>query len=141
MLKLKTCWNKSKAKRPHFDKTMNRDCHFFRITERKVMMEEKRVVSRTLVFAFFLVAAACQAQGQQAVRVNNPMKVNPGDYLDKIKLPLGFKIEMYAENVEGARWRWAQRERCLSALFGRAEIFRARFMRSSTGTKTSRPTR
>ncbi|MCI0693900.1 PQQ-dependent sugar dehydrogenase [candidate division KSB1 bacterium] len=31
------------------------------------------------------------------------MQVNPKDYLDKIKLPPGFKIEMYAENVEGAR--------------------------------------
>ncbi|MFQ5661017.1 MAG: PQQ-dependent sugar dehydrogenase [Gammaproteobacteria bacterium] len=39
----------------------------------------------------------------EVAAVNNPMNVNPHNYLDKIKLPPGFKISMYAEHVTGAR--------------------------------------
>jgi len=66
-------------------------------------MNKKYVVISILVSALFLISTACPAQGRQTTRVNNPLKINPKDYLDKIKLPSGFKIEMYAENVEGAR--------------------------------------
>lgn len=64
-------------------------------------MKAKYMVIPALALA--LASASGQAQERQVVSVNNPMPVNPKDYLDKIKLPAGFKIEMYAENVEGAR--------------------------------------
>jgi len=67
------------------------------------MKEKHLVVILFLSFALLLTAGAGQTQAQNAVAVNNPMEVNPKDYLDKIKLPPGFKITMYAENVEGAR--------------------------------------
>jgi len=66
-------------------------------------MKAKYMVIPALALALLLASANGQAQERQVVSVNNPMPVNPRDYLDKIKLPPGFKIEMYAENVEGAR--------------------------------------
>ena len=33
----------------------------------------------------------------------NPMPVDPAEYLDRIKLPEGFEISIYADNVPGAR--------------------------------------
>ncbi len=66
-------------------------------------MEAKFILIAALSFALLPASVNGQAQERQVVSVNNPMQVNPKDYLDKIKLPPGFKIEMYAENVEGAR--------------------------------------
>ncbi len=43
------------------------------------------------------------AQEAETVAVDNPMPVVVKDYLQHIKLPQGFKIELYAENVTGAR--------------------------------------
>jgi len=37
------------------------------------------------------------------VVVRNPMDVNPHEYIDKVKLPPGFKISIYADDVKGAR--------------------------------------
>ncbi len=66
-------------------------------------MRENHTVILTTCFALIWATAELQAQAQQTVAVNNPMKVDPKNYLDHIKLPPGFKIMMYAENVEGAR--------------------------------------
>ena len=63
-------------------------------------MREKCIVVSILVSALLLASVA---PAQQTVAVNNPMKVDPKEYLDKIKLLPGFRIMMYAENVEGAR--------------------------------------
>jgi len=43
------------------------------------------------------------AHAQESAAVDNPMAVVVKDYLKYLKLPQGFKIELYAENVEGAR--------------------------------------
>jgi glucose/arabinose dehydrogenase len=64
-------------------------------------MKKKSAVILALFFALFVTTTTLQTQGR--VDVDNPMKVNPKDYLNKIKLPAGFKIDMYAENVEDAR--------------------------------------
>jgi len=45
-----------------------------------------------------------QATPKQVVAVRNPIvNADPAEYLDKIKLPEGFKIELFATNVDGAR--------------------------------------
>lgn len=49
------------------------------------------------------IGSGCKSEKKEVSVANNPMKVDPNDYLKEIKLPLGFKIAMYAENVEGAR--------------------------------------
>ncbi len=49
------------------------------------------------------IGSGCKSEKNEVSVVNNPMKVDPNEYLKKIKLPPGFKIAMYAENVEGAR--------------------------------------
>ncbi len=69
----------------------------------EIAMKAKYIVIVALYLALLPASVNGQAQERQVVSVNNPMQVNPTDYLDKIKLPPGFKIEMYAENVEGAR--------------------------------------
>jgi glucose/arabinose dehydrogenase len=73
------------------------------LNEREATMNKKYVVMLILSVMLFLTASVCLAQGRQVIAVNNPLRVDPKEYLDKIKLPSGFKIEMYAENVEGAR--------------------------------------
>lgn len=62
---------------------------------------KKRIVTVPLLFLFLLSSAS--AQNRRMVRVNNPLFGNPKDYLHEIKLPEGFHIELYAENVNGAR--------------------------------------
>ncbi len=49
------------------------------------------------------IGSGCNSEKKEVSVANNPMKVDPNEYLKEIKLPLGFKIAMYAENVEGAR--------------------------------------
>jgi glucose/arabinose dehydrogenase len=44
-----------------------------------------------------------RAAEQQPVAVRNPMKVDPGDYLERISLPPGFRISLYATGVPHAR--------------------------------------
>lgn len=58
-----------------------------------------------IIFIILFCTALATAQTQQRpVRASNPMlDVKPQEYLDKIKLPDGFQIELFAENVEGAR--------------------------------------
>jgi glucose/arabinose dehydrogenase len=66
----------------------------------------KRLLIGLLIGLFGLPPAPdafSQSRRKRPVIVNNPMKVNPSEYLDKIKLPPGFKISMFAENVESAR--------------------------------------
>lgn len=43
------------------------------------------------------------SHAQDVAAVDNPMSVVTKDYLNRLKLPPGFKIELYAENVDGAR--------------------------------------
>ena len=67
---------------------------------------KKRLSAAAAVLLFLLtVAVAVHAQdGQPKVTVaTNPMKVNPAAYLDRIVLPPGFTISIYADGVEGAR--------------------------------------
>lgn len=66
-------------------------------------MKEKHLVILALCLSFLPASTECRAQEQEPVAVDNPMKVDPKEYLDRIKLPPGFTISMYAENVEGAR--------------------------------------
>ncbi|MFQ5636579.1 MAG: PQQ-dependent sugar dehydrogenase [bacterium] len=51
----------------------------------------------------FNFSFGCKSEKKEVAVANNPMNVDPNEYLSKIKLPPGFKISMYAENVEGAR--------------------------------------
>ena len=59
------------------------------------------------IFIGVLIGSAtvyAQEEGQPKVTVaTNPMKVNPAEYLDRIKLPPGFKISIYTDQVQGAR--------------------------------------
>jgi glucose/arabinose dehydrogenase len=48
-------------------------------------------------------AAVCAEEQQQVVAVQNPMQVDVKEYLARLKLPPGFEISIYAENVTGAR--------------------------------------
>lgn len=60
-----------------------------------------------LVYCFLLfplVTLSVKAQDKPVTAVRNPIaNAQAKDYLDKIKLPEGFTIEIYAEGVEGAR--------------------------------------
>ena len=56
-----------------------------------------------LVLIICITGAYGQDQQKRPVNVNNAMKVDPNEYLSKIKLPPGFKISMFAEHVENAR--------------------------------------
>ena len=57
-----------------------------------------------LVLLGLLVASTAFAQAGGRVAVRNPIaNVDPGDYLDKIVLPEGFRIGLYADDVPGAR--------------------------------------
>lgn len=47
-------------------------------------------------------ASACMAQPEISA-ADNPMDVDVAEYLDRIQLPEGFSISVYAEGVEGAR--------------------------------------
>lgn len=63
-------------------------------------MKSKTVVA---VLCNALLALADDGRGQETAAVDNPMSVVVKDYLKHLTLPKGFKIELYAENVEGAR--------------------------------------
>ena len=57
--------------------------------------------------------------------------------MKKIKLPEGFRIEVYASNVlRRDRWPWATRARCLSALSASATSMRSRTMAGKREVKT-----
>jgi glucose/arabinose dehydrogenase len=57
-----------------------------------------------LLFACSLPALPATAQeGEKVTAVVNPMQVNPHEYVSKIKLPPGFTISIFADNVTGAR--------------------------------------
>jgi len=59
------------------------------------------------VFLLALAVASLPAAAQEAPKgvtaVVNPMKVDPQEYLSKIKLPPGFKISIFAEGLNGPR--------------------------------------
>ncbi|MBT5030811.1 MAG: sorbosone dehydrogenase family protein [Proteobacteria bacterium] len=64
----------------------------------------KRSFPLSLGLLGLLVVSTGFAQPEGAVAVRNPISnVDPGDYLDKIVLPEGFHIELYADDVPGAR--------------------------------------
>ena len=59
-----------------------------------------------LVFVFAGLIAGFQPviANEKVIAVRNPISdADPADYLDKIKMPDGFKIELFATNVLGAR--------------------------------------
>ncbi|MFQ5627660.1 MAG: PQQ-dependent sugar dehydrogenase, partial [bacterium] len=56
----------------------------------------------SLLFLYFLPTTN-ESIAQNTVRANNPFNADLGEYIEKIELPAGFKIELFAENVEGAR--------------------------------------
>lgn len=60
---------------------------------------------RTSLAGVFCLLLACvvPSRAQDVAAVDNPMPVVIKDYLPRLTLPAGFKIELYAENVEGAR--------------------------------------
>jgi glucose/arabinose dehydrogenase len=51
----------------------------------------------------FSCEAFCQSQRRRPTVADNPMRVEVKAYLKRIHLPAGFKIDLFAENVEGAR--------------------------------------
>ncbi|MDT8397214.1 MAG: PQQ-dependent sugar dehydrogenase [Pseudomonadales bacterium] len=46
---------------------------------------------------------SAMAQPPQVSAANNPMEVDPAEYLDRIELPEGFSISIYASGLEAAR--------------------------------------
>ena len=57
-----------------------------------------------LVGLVSLIDISAYAQDKPVVAVRNPIQnAKAEDYLDKVKLPKGFAISIYADNVEGAR--------------------------------------
>ena len=66
------------------------------------MTRTTQLVSTVLLLSMF--GAIAQAQDKPVVAVRNPIiGADPRDYLDNIKLPEGFAIEIYAQGIEGAR--------------------------------------
>lgn len=58
------------------------------------------LISKLVLICLAIFAPAASA----VVAVSNPIKnVDPADYLHTIKMPAGFKIELYATGVRGAR--------------------------------------
>ncbi len=53
--------------------------------------------------AFGTGSVPAQERRSRPVVVNNPMRVDPAEYISKIKLPPGFRISLYAPQVQGAR--------------------------------------
>ncbi len=62
-----------------------------------------KLKTRLLGACSLLLALGATSHAQDVAAVDNPMPVVIKDYLKQLKLPPGFKIELYAENVEGAR--------------------------------------
>lgn len=67
------------------------------------MIRIKLVVAILSLFCFLLSVAACQSEKKKPVNVDNPKRVDVKAYLKHIQLPKGFKIDLFAENVGGAR--------------------------------------
>jgi len=61
------------------------------------------VITRKLNAAIFFLLLCAAADTKNVVDVDSPMHVDPKTYVSKIHLPPGFQIEVFAENVEGAR--------------------------------------
>lgn len=63
-----------------------------------------RAVGIFYALCFMLIGEAFgQTELKRPTVANNPMRVDVKEYLKHIRLPDGFKIELFAENVEGAR--------------------------------------
>jgi glucose/arabinose dehydrogenase len=63
-----------------------------------------RAVGIFYSLCFLLIGEAFgQTELRRPTVANNPMRVDVKDHLKHIRLPEGFKIELFAENVEGAR--------------------------------------
>ncbi len=60
-------------------------------------------LSLATLSALALGIASAQAQPPQISAANNPLEVNPADYLHHIQLPAGFSISLYATGMEAAR--------------------------------------
>lgn len=65
------------------------------------MKKSRRTTLASVILGFTLCSITSFAQN--AVRASNPFKADPKEYISKINLPDGFKIEVYADSVEGAR--------------------------------------
>lgn len=65
-------------------------------------MRQNTVYLSLGIVAYFFVATAL-AQPPQISAADNPMRVDPVEYLDRINLPLGFEISIYASGLEAAR--------------------------------------
>ena len=63
----------------------------------------KHAFALSALAAALFGAAAAQAQAPNISAADNPMEVDPAEYLDRIELPEGFEISIYASGMEDAR--------------------------------------
>lgn len=63
----------------------------------------KKLVLIMLILGFGLPGATAAEEEPAPEVAVNPMQVDPHEYLDRIKLPPGFQIEIYADNILGPR--------------------------------------
>src|SRR5574341_953021 len=67
------------------------------------MNRTQRVIGIISCFCFLLFYEAFGQSQKRPTVADNPMQVEVKAYLKHIHLPQGFKIDLFAENVEGAR--------------------------------------
>ena len=62
-----------------------------------------RYMFSVVIVSLFILAAGVAAQEQPPGFHQKPMKVNAGEYLDRISLPRGFEISIYADDLDSPR--------------------------------------
>ena len=65
-------------------------------------MKKRAILFQSIFCLLFSATVSAQFPPGAEVAIN-PMSVDPATYLDRIKLPPGFKISIYASNVDAAR--------------------------------------